>query len=74
RIRMADGRFREPDVAFLSTANRKHRVGMYWESADLVTEVISEGDPDRDWIVKRELYAEAGIAEYWIVDPRDRRI
>jgi Uma2 family endonuclease len=43
----------------------------YWEGADLVMEVVSSHDEDRrrDLVVKREEYARAGIAEYWIVDP-----
>ena len=43
----------------------------YWEGADLVMEVVSSGDDDRrrDLKTKREEYAQAGISEYWIVDP-----
>ena len=32
-------------------------------------EVVSPDNPDRDLIDKREDYAEAGIPEYWIVNP-----
>ena len=31
-------------------------------------------DPDRDYVTKRADYAEAGIPEYWIVDPQDAAI
>ena len=31
---------------------------------------MSEDDPARDLITKRADYAEAGIPEYWIADPR----
>jgi Uma2 family endonuclease len=39
-------------------------------------EVLSDStkDRERDLVTKREEYARAGIAEYWIVDPRDHRI
>jgi len=37
-------------------------------------EVVSEDDPDRDYVDKRSEYAKAGIREYWIVDPRTRSI
>ena len=39
--------------------------------ADLVMEVVSAGDEARrrDLTQKREEYAQAGIPEYWIVDP-----
>jgi Uma2 family endonuclease len=36
---------------------------------DLVVEVVSPDDPDRDYVTKKKEYAEAGIPEYWIVDP-----
>lgn len=35
----------------------------------LVMEVVSQDDPERDWTKKRTDYAEAGMPEYWIVDP-----
>ena len=39
-------------------------------------EVVSGGAEDRrrDLKTKRREYAQAGIPEYWIVDPRDERI
>ena len=37
-------------------------------------EVVSEDDPDRDYVEKRMDYAKAGGREYWIVDPRLRMI
>ena len=36
--------------------------------------MVSPDDPDRDLVEKRADYAEAGIPEYWIVDPRDETI
>ncbi|MCI0680895.1 MAG: Uma2 family endonuclease [Gemmataceae bacterium] len=46
------------------------------EGADLVMEVVSEGEESRqrDLVTKRDEYARAGIAEYWIVDPELHRI
>ncbi|MGD0389498.1 MAG: Uma2 family endonuclease [Tepidisphaeraceae bacterium] len=46
----------------------------FWDGADLVMEVVSEDDPDRDLQTKRDEYAEAGIPEYWIVDPRTKTV
>ena len=46
----------------------------YWLGADLVIEIVSPNDPTRDTVVKRADYAEAGIPEYWIVNPLDETI
>jgi Uma2 family endonuclease len=74
RIRMSSGRFREPDVVFMRDDHADRRHQQFWDGADLVMEVVSEDDPDRDLVTKRAEYAAAGIPEYWIVDPRDQSV
>ena len=39
-----------------------------------MVEVVGPDDPDRDLVEKRADYAEAGIVEYWIADPRDETL
>ncbi len=70
RLRIAEGRFREPDVVAMISARDSRRGDAYWSGADLVVEVISPDDPNRDLITKRAEYALAGVPEYWVVDPR----
>jgi Uma2 family endonuclease len=43
---------------------------------DLVIEILSPGkeNRDRDLLVKRQLYAKYGVAEYWIVDAENRLV
>jgi len=74
RLRLWPGKIREPDLMVLRDANDLRRQDAYWTGADLVIEVVSEDDPGRDLITKRLEYAQAGIPEYWIVDPRAERI
>ena len=74
RLRIAEGRYREPDILYLRAADDVRRGERFWTGADLVMEVVSPDDPERDHATKRNEYAEAGIAEYWIVDPQDESI
>ena len=41
---------------------------------DLVVEVVSKGGEKRDYEEKAEEYLRAGIREYWVVDPFQRRV
>lgn len=74
RIRLWPGKFREPDLMFMLAAHDARRHNEYWEGADLVVEVVSPDDPERDLVTKRAEYARAGIPEYWIVDPQTETI
>ncbi len=74
RLRIRDGKFREPDLLLLLDAKDPRRQNDYWHGADLVIEVVSPSDPRRDTHEKRADYAEALVPEYWIVDPRDETV
>ena len=63
-----------PDILLLRRRSDPRYQDCYWLGADLVAEVVSPDDPDRDLVEKRVDYAEGGIPEYWIVDPRDETI
>lgn len=70
RVRLWDGKYREPDVVFMSSQHQGRIREEFWEGADLVMEVVSDDDRRRDLDIKRREYAMAGIPEYWIVDPQ----
>ncbi len=74
KIRLWPGKHREPDVMFMFAANGHRRFEDYWEGADLVMEVVSPDDPNRDIVKKKEEYAKAGIPEYWLVNPINQTI
>ena len=74
RLRIRDGKFREPDLLLVRDADDPRNQDAYWLGADLVLEVVSPDSPARDLRVKRQDYAEAGIPEYWIANPLDQTI
>ncbi|MFN8485662.1 MAG: Uma2 family endonuclease [Anaerolineae bacterium] len=75
-VRLWPGKFREPDLAFMLAAHADRRYNEYWSGADLVMEVVSGSakDRQRDLVVKRAEYAQAGIPEYWSIDPEAESI
>ena len=76
RVRLWQGKYREPDVVFMLSQHAQRRHESYWEGADLVMEVVSNSPEDRrrDLVTKRREYAQAGISEYWIIDPQNQTI
>ena len=60
----------EPDLVII----RNEQAGIIGRSRiegapDIVVEILSS-DRSRDLVYKRRVYAEAGVREYWVVDPR----
>ena len=65
----------QPDILFISNARRTiiqktHAAG----APDLVVEAISPRRESIDRDEKFRKYAEAGVREYWIIDPLNRKI
>ena len=71
---MRPGKYREPDLLLLRDANDPRNQNAFWLGADLVIEIVSPDHPSATRRVKRADYAEAGIPEYWIVNPLDETI
>ena len=74
RLQIRPGTFREPDILLVRNARDPRRQERFWLGADLVVEIVSPDDPERDTVTKRADYAAAGIPEYWIVNPLDATI
>ena len=74
RMRVREGKFREPDLLLLRDRSDSRRRDRFWLGADLVAEIVSPDDPARDLVVKRADYAEASVPEYWIVDPDSKTV
>ncbi|MFV9504943.1 MAG: Uma2 family endonuclease [Oscillochloridaceae bacterium umkhey_bin13] len=74
RLQIRPGKQREPDILLVLEENDPRNQDAFWLGADLVVEVVSPDDPERDLKLKRYDYAEARIPEYWIVNPLDETI
>ena len=74
RLRVRQGKFREPDLLVVRDAHDGRSGDRFWTGADAVVEVVSPEHPERDLVDKRDDYAEAAIPEYWIVDPATKTI
>ena len=72
RLQIRPGAFREPDLLLVVDKSDPRKQDAFWLGADLVVEIVSPDHPERDTEQKRREYAEAGIAEYWIVNPLDQ--
>jgi Uma2 family endonuclease len=63
----------QPDVFYVTTERQAIMTyGRAMGAPDLVIEVLSPGTAVRDRGEKLSLYVQAGIHEYWIVDPEKR--
>ncbi len=69
RMQVRPGIFREPDILMLCDASDPRNQEAFWLGADVVVEVVSPDRPERDTHEKPRDYAQAGIPEYWIVNP-----
>jgi Uma2 family endonuclease len=74
RVQVRPGKYREPDVVLLRDANDPRNQDAFWLGADLVAEIVSPDNPERDTVEKVADYAEARIPEYWIVNPLEETI
>ncbi len=66
-----EGPGREPDVMFVAAENLRRLGSKYLDGpADLAIEIVSDDSVARDRADKFYEYEEAGVREYWIIDPR----
>ena len=63
-----------PDLLFISRDRLEILGDRVQGPPDLCVEVISESNRTHDTVVKFQAYARHGVAEYWLVDLRDRVI
>ena len=62
----------EPDISVICDPSRLDARGCNG-APDLVIEIVSPSSRRMDYSTKNTLYSEAGVREYWIVDPAKER-
>lgn len=63
----------EPDISVICDKSKLTDRGCTG-APDWIIEIVSPSNSSHDYILKLNLYANAGVREYWIVDPYKERI
>ena len=63
----------EPDISVICDRNKLTDQGCTG-APDWIIEIVSPGNSSHDYIRKLNLYADAGVSEYWIVNPIKKSI
>jgi len=58
----------QPDICVICDKSKLDDAGCLG-APDLIVEILSPGNSTKEMKTKKELYAECGVREYWIVDP-----
>ena len=68
-----DKNYVEPDISVICDPDRLTDRGCTG-APDWIIEITSPSNPAHDHVLKLHLYMDAGVREYWIVNPEDRTV
>lgn len=63
----------EPDISIVCDRNKLDQHGCKG-APDMIIEILSPSSLRHDRLVKLNLYQQAGVLEYWIVDPQNQAV
>lgn len=72
-IKKDDRNYVEPDISVICHGDRLDEKGCHG-APDLVIEIVSPSSRKMDYVRKPVLYQEAGVREYWIIDPKKESV
>lgn len=75
-IYLDNGNVFQPDIIFIA-ADRLDGLlknGKIHGAPDLVVEVLSPGTQNKDRVKKKAVYEKHGVKEYWLVQPRTKKV
>lgn len=67
-IKKDNGNYLEPDISVICDRNKLDEKGCHG-APDWVLEIVSPSSKDMDYNRKLKVYKDAGVREYWIIDP-----
>ncbi|GHV39889.1 hypothetical protein AGMMS49546_12730 [Spirochaetia bacterium] len=70
---LSDDTLVEPDIVVVCDSSKLDKRGCNG-APDLIIEIISPSNTQHDRIYKFRKYLQAGVREYWIVDPQDKTV
>ena len=68
-----DRKWVEPDISVICDVDKLADRGCTG-APDWVVEIVSPSTSSHDYIRKLNLYANAGVREYWIINPQNRTV
>lgn len=71
-LKADESTYLEPDISVICTPDKLDEEGCKG-APDFIIEIVSPSSRKMDYSIKNALYAEAGVREYWIVDPMKER-
>jgi len=73
-VYLSDEETYQPDIIYISNANRGIIGERIKGAPDLVIEILSESTAYYDLKHKKNVYESSGVKEYWIVDPKEKSV
>lgn len=74
-VKLSETNVVQPDIIFVTVERSNIITENFIDGApDLIIEILSPGTAYYDLIEKKELYERFEVKEYWIVDPKKRRV
>ena len=73
QLNMDDKTMVQPDILVICS-REKYKGGHIYGAPDLAIEILSPSTRGRDLVLKLNKYCEAGVREYWTVDPDSREV
>ena len=68
-----DTNYVEPDISVICDKEKLDSKGCHG-APDWIIEILSPSTIKNDTMLKLKLYKNAGVREYWIIDPEEKRV